>query len=108
MFINYAGKELAFRFRHNANPESDIPLGTEVTVTDKEGNFVAKSFAKLHPNDQFNREIGRKVAFGRVLQEFVQKEERLPFWEAYSTWRTDEPRMTLGTKKERKQKLKVV
>ena len=111
MFFTYNGKDLAFKFKHNTfQPitETDAPRGTECTVVDKEGNFIAKAWAKLHPKDVFNKEKGRQVALGKVLQEFVPKEDRLSFWTAYSVWRSKEPRMVLGTKKVRKTKLKIV
>ena len=108
MFIDYKDQELAFRFRHNTNPSIDIPRGTECTVTDREGNFVAKSFARLHPKDNFDKAKGREIAFGRALQEFVPKEDRFQFWEKYSNWRTKFPRIVLGTKKPTKAKLTIV
>ena len=111
MYITYNGKELAFKFKHNtAIPATieDTPRGTECLVVDKEGNFVAKAWAKLHPKDVFDKAKGREIAFGRALKEFVPKADRLAFWETYSNWRSEEPRMVLGTKKVRKAKLKIV
>ena len=110
MLKDYKGRKLGFRFKHITQvptEENPQPRGTICLVTDAEGNFVAQTFAKLHPKDQFDKNKGRQVAFGKALQEFVPKEERLGFWEDYNNWRTDTPRMVLGTKRERKAKFKL-
>lgn len=109
MLIDYKGQKLGFRFKHITDApteENPQPRGTICTVTDENGQFVAQSFARLHPKDQFDKNKGRQIALGYALREFVPKEDRFVFWEVYQNWRTTEPRMVLGTKRERKAKIK--
>lgn len=107
MYINYQGQELKFTFHHITETAPDVPQkGTICVVTTvKDDKFVAKSFSRLHPNDNFDRAKGRQISFGKALQEFVDKKDRLEFWTAYSNWRSTTPRMTLGVAKPAKLKI---
>lgn len=100
MYFTYNNEEYKFKFTHQSNPEKGEPRFTVCTVTkgDKD-EFVAQAFAKVHPRDNFDKKKGREISFGRALQEFVPKADRLAFWGAYSNWRTTEPRIQLNTKK---------
>jgi len=51
---------------------------------DEEGecHFLGFSFSRLHPDDQFDPETGRKIALQRLVQTF-DRETRRRIWEAY-------------------------
>lgn len=102
MYFKYNDEELVFKFEHQPQPEdaegNKTPRYTKCTVTKVANDeFVAQGVARVHPNDNFDREKGRQYALGRALQEFVPKAERLPFWQAYQNWKTPVPRLILST-----------
>lgn len=106
MYTTYKGKELAIRFTH-VN-EKNL-RATICTVKEKNSEDIfAQAVAKVHPNDNYCKAKGREVSFGKVLQEFVDKKDRLGFWKLYANWKSETPRITLGEKKPKKVKLKVV
>ena len=49
--------------------------------------FISIGYAKCHPNDNFNKEIGRQQSLKKALEdgEFT-KEAREQFWNAYRNW----------------------
>lgn len=51
-------------------------------VDGKRGEVVVGGIAVTHPNDNFSRSKGRKVAFGYALQAFP-KETRQSAWDQY-------------------------
>jgi|SRR6187402_350855 len=119
MYLTHNGEELAFKWHHDTENNT-----THCVVTKTSDNSeVAHTMSKVHPNDNYDRAEGRRRTLGRVIQslyptskvdEEITPEEkvaakagRLEIWSQYANWKSEEPRMTLGTKKERKAKLKV-
>ena len=67
---------------------------TECTISIVEGyeplvrTTVAMGIARCSPQDQYNRELGRKISLGRAVKDLtgrakLLKEERRVVWEAY-------------------------
>lgn len=126
MYITYEGKQLAFKFMHVTDSTYEFqehaiietPRQTVCIVLEKkEEKWVDMltdptnpdsqpvGVARVHPNDKnFDKEKGRQISFGRAIASFVPKKDRLKFWEAYSTWKSAEPRMQLSPGKNKKVK----
>lgn len=92
--FNNEAKQLFLNFSYErdviigATPDNYklIPVGVECTLfTDREGTLTAglgQSFC--HPSDNFNKMVGRKIAFERaVISGFPDKHERRAIWNAY-------------------------
>jgi len=45
-------------------------------------SFPSRGMAMQHPNDQFCRATGRKIAFGRAIK-YYDRETRSKLWKAY-------------------------
>lgn len=95
MVLDVGDKQCTLHFAHRWDLEIDN--GNHVKhwtswCTLHEGVCKAKGCAFLlhphvgschcHPNDQFSKKAGRKIALGRALQS-VPRELRQPIWEAY-------------------------
>lgn len=73
--------DIRFRFHHN-RPEDPSPttvFGTTCHLvasdspTDGHSEILASGFTYLHPGDQFNRALGRKLAARRAIEMFAGK-----------------------------------
>lgn len=53
-------------------------------------NYISIGYARCHPNDNFNKELGRQYSMKKALEdgEFT-KESRAVFWETYRGWGKD-------------------
>lgn len=71
------GKRVEVRFTHY--PNAPAPY-TEARVGWGEEFLLGAGIC--HPNDQFNKAIGRKVALGRALELFP-RDIRRQIWKAY-------------------------
>lgn len=47
----------------------------------------SEGIATLHPNDKYNKNIGRKVSLREALRPVKEKNRRLNFWAAYKRMR---------------------
>jgi hypothetical protein len=49
--------------------------------------YISIGYSRCHPNDNFNKEIGRQLALKKALEdgEFT-KEARTHFWNEYRNW----------------------
>ena len=53
-----------------------------VTFGDKDGGYVFHGFAQLHPNDHYNKKVGRKLALARALKNAgLTRDEKRQIWE---------------------------
>lgn len=61
---------------------------TLCTVIFDEGEHEFIGTAVCSKEDQFNREIGRKVSLSRALKQ-IPRSQRKPFWEAFRTMKAE-------------------
>ena len=91
--------EMRVRFIHYLDPREVTP-GTDcfIIVSHKHLNFIAAFGAgstTLHPGDQFDRALGRKLALKRAIQDLIPNRNtdglkwRRAIWEAYFSNTTD-------------------
>lgn len=72
--------EYEITFRHFSKT-SHSP-GTSCFI--QKGAFIRIGETILHPKDNYNRNIGRKMSMARALKEgFFTKEQRTLFWDKY-------------------------
>jgi hypothetical protein len=50
-----------------------------------EHQVVSEGVAYLHPNDQYNRLLGKKIALTKALQKW-SRQDRTIFWRAFWEW----------------------
>jgi hypothetical protein len=84
----YINDELAINFRHITRPGKTGPVrATECEILkilpECKPEVLAKELAICHPDDQFNKEEGRKMALTRLLGNFWDREFRTKVWNAY-------------------------
>jgi hypothetical protein len=60
----------------NARFLDESALATICTLTDVDGNIVARAQAMLSPKDNFNEAIGKEIALGRALKRYVHNLEQ--------------------------------
>lgn len=62
------------------------PVATQCTIT-KNAEFLGTGYAKCHPNDNFDAEIGRQIALKNATTDAsLTKPERKILWEFYRVW----------------------
>ena len=77
--------EVRVDFRHylqKRNSKDKLFTVASVTWMDREGSSVQfEAGARVHPNDQPERKIGRKIALARALKESgLSRDERRQVW----------------------------
>ena len=95
MYHKYKGEELKFKFIHDVDQKTSYCIVTKVS----DDSEVGRGISKVHPNDTYNKAEGRYRTFGRALQSFVPKADRLEFWQAYQNWKTTNSRLVLSSDK---------
>ena len=85
--IHFNSQEVFVRFHYPTDS-----FGSERRVTEcvaevgekEERKVIAKGIAVCHDNDRFQKAVGRKIAFARLLQFMkINKEERTKIWKLY-------------------------
>lgn len=77
--------EQGFKVKWNHDREK-----RETICTLSRGSVTSNGHALCSPNDNFNKDVGRKVSLSRALESF-DKEERTHVWDNYRKL-TKEPR----------------
>jgi len=83
--------KVVFRYTRDSNKR---PIATQCVVLDKTNSVIARDNAYCNPVDQFNREVGRKLALARTLRTLFPRrdtelEYRKRFWNAYFKMRAN-------------------
>ena len=84
MKINIDGRDYSFKFQHHT---SGIERGTVCRVFNEVGDQVTYGVSNVHPQDNFCKEKGRKIALSRAIKTW-EKDYRTQVWEEYRTWGT--------------------
>ena len=84
MKININGRDYSFKFQHHT---SGIERGTVCRVYNEDGVQVTYGVSNVHPQDNFCKEKGRKIALSRAIKTW-EKDYRTQVWEEYRTWGT--------------------
>jgi hypothetical protein len=85
MILTINDEVLVVKFRHQTTEEN---RHSECTITTQAGAFVGKGYAKCHPKDNFNKEIGRRKSMEKAMEDAsLSKEDRAVMWSNYGTWR---------------------
>ena len=74
-----SGQEYHVRFRHGRGITQNRTLAT---VQSENPALFLQDLALCHPNDQFNKAKGRKLALARAI-ESLPRAERKQIWAAY-------------------------
>jgi len=75
------GKKYHIKWSYDIVDQSDSKPVTFCDIIDSEsGDTISYAFAKVSPNDNFVRKIGRKLSFQRALLGCFNKEERQEIW----------------------------
>lgn len=85
MIFEYQGTTYKLSFWYNTITNGHSSLkSTHCVLEKKEGSFFAyrEAYASCHPKDQFCKEIGRKLALTKTIQEF-SRDFRTKVWDAY-------------------------
>jgi hypothetical protein len=84
MFVKVNEKEYRISFAHDSKERKSFCNIDEIKGEgeSREFNTVSIGTAICGPKDNFNRIVGRKVAFTRAVSIFT-KEEREAFWNIY-------------------------
>ena len=49
--------------------------------------YVSVGYARCHPNDNFEKELGRQMSLKKALEDGdFTKEARTSFWDVYRNW----------------------
>ena len=82
MKINIDGRDYSFKFQHHT---SGIERGTVCRIYNEDGNQVTYGVSNVHPQDNYCKEKGRKIALCRAIKTW-EKDYRTQVWEEYRTW----------------------
>ena len=94
MKINIDGRDYSFKFQHNTGDASTQKLdktkpqqerGTVCRVFNEVGDQVTYGVSNVHPQDNFCKEKGRKIALSRAISKW-DKIYREQVWSEYRTW----------------------
>ena len=94
MKINIDGRDYSFKFQHNTGnskgklekeKDSQVERGTVCRVFNEVGNQVTYGVSNVHPQDNFCKEKGRKIALSRAIKSW-DKNYREQVWNEYRTW----------------------
>ena len=84
MKINIDGRDYSFKFQHNTTGKE---RGTVCRVFNEAGDQVTYGVSNVHPQDNFCKEKGRKIALSRAIKSW-DKAYREQVWNEYRTWGT--------------------
>jgi hypothetical protein len=85
----FSYKDMDFSFAHfvdNVEVSPDINDDRKITscVINKGSDVLSEGIAIVHPGDNFNRSVGRKIALTRALSKLsLSREDREKIWKAY-------------------------
>lgn len=82
MRIKIDGRDYSFKFMHNTIGEE---RGTVCRVFNEAGDQVTYGVSNVHPQDNFCKEKGRKIALSRAISKW-DKSYRTQVWNEYRTW----------------------
>ena len=82
MKINIDGRDYSFKFQHNTTGEE---RGTVCRVFNEVEDQVIYGVSNVHPQDNFCKEKGRKIALSRAISKW-DKSYRTQVWNEYRTW----------------------
>ena len=94
MKINIDGRDYSFKFQHNTGnskgklekeEDSQVERGTVCRVFNEVGDQVTYGVSNVHPQDNFCKEKGRKIALSRAISKW-DKSYRTQVWNEYKTW----------------------
>ena len=94
MKINIDGRDYSFKFQHNTGnskgklekeEDSQVERGTVCRVFNEVGDQVTYGVSNVHPQDNFCKEKGRKIALSRAIKSW-DKNYRGQVWNEYKTW----------------------
>ena len=93
MKINIDGRDYSFKFQHNTGnskgklekeEDSQVERGTVCRVFNEVGDQVTYGVSNVHPQDNFCKEKGRKIALSRAISKW-DKSYRTQVWNKYRT-----------------------
>ena len=82
MKIKIDGRDYSFKFQHNTTGKE---RGTVCRVFNEAGDQVIYGVSNVHPQDNFCKEKGRKIALSRAIKSW-DKVYREQVWSEYRTW----------------------
>ena len=82
MKINIDGRDYSFKFQHNTTGQE---RGTVCRIFNEAGEQVIYGVSNVHPQDNFCKERGRKIALSRAIKSW-DKAYREQVWNEYRTW----------------------
>ena len=82
MRIKIDGRDYSFKFQHNTTGKE---RGTVCRVFNEAGDQVIYGVSNVHPQDNFCKEKGRKIALSRAIKSW-DKVYREQVWNEYRTW----------------------
>lgn len=82
MKIKIDGRDYSFKFQHNTTGKE---RGTVCRVFNEAGDQVIYGVSNVHPQDNFCKEKGRKIALSRAIKSW-DKVYREQVWNEYRTW----------------------
>ena len=82
MKINIDGRDYSFKFQHNTTGQE---RGTVCRIFNEAGEQVIYGVSNVHPQDNFCKEKGRKIALSRAIKSW-DKAYREQVWNEYRTW----------------------
>lgn len=82
MRIKIDGRDYSFKFMHNTIGKE---RGTVCRVFNEVGDQVTYGVSNVHPQDNFCKERGRKIALSRAIKSW-EKAYREQVWNEYRTW----------------------
>ena len=82
MKINIDGRDYSFKFQHNTTGQE---RGTVCRVFNEVGDQVTYGVSNVHPQDNFCKEKGRKIALSRAIKTW-EKDYRTQVWNEYREW----------------------
>ena len=94
MKIKIDGRDYSFKFQHNTGnskgklekeEDSQVERGTVCRVFNEVGDQVTYGVSNVHPQDNFCKEKGRKIALSRAIKSW-DKAYREQVWNEYRTW----------------------
>ena len=93
MKINIDGRDYSFKFQHNTGnskgklekEDSQVERGTVCRIFNEVGDQVTYGVSNVHPQDNFCKEKGRKIALSRAISKW-DKSYRTQVWNEYRTW----------------------
>ena len=79
--VDIGGEEIKVQFWYSTF--GDGGKVTHCDVLDGDDCCIGSGITLCSPQDQFNKNTGRKIALSRALDEIFARDERQLFWDAY-------------------------